>query len=95
MDNERLTRVEESAKQAHKRIDTLEKDIAENRELTIAVKELAVEVKYMREDMTQIDERVKSIEEKPNKRYEAITATIITCIVTGIVTYFLVKMGVR
>lgn len=92
-DNERLTRVEESTKQAHKRIDNLEKDIAENRELTTAVKELAVEVKYMREDMSQIDERVKIMEEKPAKRYENIVNQIIGIIVAGVVGYFIAKLG--
>lgn len=102
MDNERLVRVEESTKQAHKRIDTLNHELenTENKieniyELTMSVREIATEMKAMREDMAKIDNRVHAIEEKPTKRYDSIISTIIGCIVTGIVTYFLVKMGVK
>lgn len=102
MDNERLVRVEESVKQAHKRLDTLSHSLenTDNKieniyELTISVKEIATEMKAMREDVAKIDNRVHTIEEKPTKRYDSIISTIIGCIVTGIVTYFLVKMGVK
>ncbi len=93
--NERLIRTEESTKQAHKRIDTLEHKIENIYELTTLVKEIATEMKAMREDVNKIDNRVNAIEEKPQKRYESIIATIISCIVTAIVTYFLVKLGVK
>lgn len=102
MDNERLVRVEESVKQAHKRLDTLSHSLenTDNKieniyELTISVKEIATEMKAMREDVAKIDNRVHTIEEKPTKRYDSIISTIIGCIVTAIVTYFLVKMGVK
>ena len=101
MDNERLVRVEESTKQAHKRIDTLEHNLenTDNKieniyELTISVKEIATEMKAMREDMTKIDDRVKSIEEKPAKRYDAIVGQVISIIVAGIVGFFLAKFGI-
>ena len=100
MDNERLVRVEESSKQAHKRIDTLEHNLenTDNKieniyELTISVKEIATEMKAMREDMAKIDDRVKSIEEKPAKRYDAIVGQVISIIVSGIVGFFLAKFG--
>lgn len=100
MENERLVRVEESTKQAHKRIDKLEHKIenTDNKieniyELTISVKEIATEMKAMREDMTKIDDRVKSIEEKPAKRYDAIVGQVISIIVSGIVGFFLAKFG--
>lgn len=78
MENERLARVEESAKQAHKRIDTLENKVENIYELTTSVKELAIETKAMREDFNKMDERVKSIEEKPAKNWDKVISLIIT-----------------
>ena len=95
MENERLARVEESAKQAHKRLDSQERKIENIYELTNSVKEIATEMKAMREDVNKIDVRVNAIEEKPAKKYDNIIATVISCIVTAMVTYFLVKMGVK
>lgn len=100
MDNERLVRVEENTKQAHKRIDTLEhkQEATDNKieniyELTISVKEIATEMKAMREDMAKIDNRVHAIEEKPAKRYDAVVGQIISIIVAGVVGFFLAKFG--
>lgn len=100
MDNERLVRVEESSKQAHRRIDTLEHNLenTENKieniyELTISVKEIATEMKAMREDMAKIDNRVHAIEEKPAKRYDAVVGQVISIIVAGVVGFFLAKFG--
>ena len=100
MENERLVRVEESSKQAHRRIDTLEHNLenTENKieniyELTISVKEIATEMKAMREDMAKIDNRVHAIEEKPAKRYDAVVGQVISIIVAGVVGFFLAKFG--
>lgn len=68
---ERLTKVEQSAKSAHHRIDTLDK-------LTESVHIIATETKAMREDVNDITERVDEIEKKPNKRYET-TETLTAC----------------
>lgn len=100
MDNERLVRVEESSKQAHKRIDTLEHNIENTGnkieniyELTISVKEIATEMKAMREDMAKIDNRVHAIEDKPSKRYDTIVGQVISLIISAIVGFFLAKFG--
>ena len=60
----------QSVKSAHHRLDKLEDDIGEIKELTIAVKEIAMEMKAMREDQNKMNERLKIIEEKPIKDYE-------------------------
>lgn len=85
----------DSTKSAHKRLDALESKIENIYDLTVSVKEIALETKAMREDVNKIENRVNAIEEKPSKRYEGIVSNIISCIVTAVVTYFLVKMGVK
>ena len=94
-EKERIVKVEESTKQAHKRLDMMEHKFENMYDLTLSVKEIALEIRAMREDVNKIETRVNAIEEKPGKRYDSIITTIISCIVTAVVTFFLVKLGVK
>lgn len=55
---------------AEQKLDNITSEIKSNRELTIAVKEIATEMKYMREEQNKMNERLKAIEDKPLKEYE-------------------------
>lgn len=78
----RMTTCEQSTKQAHKRIDNLDK-------LTESVYSLATEVKLMREDTSEIKNRVDIIEQRPSKRYDLIVNTFITAVLSGTLGYIL------
>ena len=67
---QRLTKVEESAKSAHHRIDALESGQREIRDLALSVNTLASSVKQLCEDMTDVNGRVKRIEAKPGTNWE-------------------------
>lgn len=67
---ERLVETEQRSKSNSKRIDEVEAEVKENRELTVAVKEIATEMKHLREEQTDMNKRLKIIEEKPIKDYE-------------------------
>ena len=67
---QRLTKVEESAKSAHHRIDALESGQREIRDLALSVNTLASSVKQLCEDMTDVNGRVKLIEAKPGTNWE-------------------------
>ncbi len=75
-EKELLARVDESTKSAHKRIDRLESTIEDIRELTFGVKEIATEVKLMREDFQKLDDRVSSIEKEPANDFKEIKKQI-------------------
>lgn len=75
----------DSCKSAHHRLDKLENDIGEIKELTIAVKEIAMETRANREDVNKIDERLEIIEQKPSKNWDKIVTTIISTSVGAIV----------
>lgn len=66
----KIVAIEERSKSNTKRLDEVEEEIKENRELTIAVKEIATEMKHLREEQTDMNKRLKIIEEKPLKEYE-------------------------
>ena len=64
------TDIRERLAKAEQRLDNITSEIKSNRELTIAVKEIATEMKYMREEQNKMNERLKAIEDKPLKEYE-------------------------
>ncbi len=75
----------QSCKSAHHRIDKLESDIGEIKELTIAVKEIAMETKATREDVNDMNNRLKTVEQKPANNWDKIVTTAIGTIVGAIV----------
>lgn len=96
---ERLVETEQRSKSNTKRIDEIETEVKENRELTVAVKEIATEMKHLREDQTDMNKRLKIIEEKPVKEYEETKSKIkwqIIGFVLGIILMFLAfKLGLK
>lgn len=69
---------EQRSKSNSHRIDELENEQKNERDLIVSVKELATEVKHMREDVSKMDSRLTNIETKPAKRWEQIISLIIT-----------------
>lgn len=92
MDNtdiiERLTRAES-------KIDNAIADIKLNRELAISTKEIATELKYMREEQNKMNERLKKIEEKPLKDYEDTKDQVKKIVVAFLVGIILTALGLN
>lgn len=85
---EKVAHLEEREKSNTKRINEIEAEVKENRELTIAVKEIATEIKHIREEQNKMNERLKVIEEKPIKDYEETKKQVkgkVVSFITGIV----------
>lgn len=77
---EKIAHIEESVKSAHKRIDGIDT-------LTQSVYELASSIKAMQRDITDMSGRIKTIEEKPAKRWDLVVTTVITTIVGVLIGY--------
>lgn len=96
---ERIVETEQRSKSNTKRLDEVEAEVKENRELTVAVKEIATEMKHLREEQTDMNKRLKIIEEKPVKEYEETKSKIkwqIIGFVLGIGLMFLAfKLGLK
>ena len=95
MENERLARVEESNKSAHKRLDDHETKITDLSNVYIALTQVNGKVENVEKDVCEIKCDLKDIKEKPAKRWEDLIKTIITCLATAVAGYFLAKLGVR
>ena len=77
---QKLIETEQRSKSNMHRLDKMEDIIQNIYDLTSSVKEIATEMKAMREDVNKIDSRVIAIEEKPKKNWDTLISAIITII---------------
>ena len=82
---ERLTKLEFSTKSAHHRLDEVQ-------DIVNAIRDMAFEVKHMREELNSVIERMDAFEKQPLKRYNLIITTIITALSSGLIAFILSKI---
>ena len=82
---ERLTAVESSVKSAHHRIDNIE-------ELTQSVKSLAVETKYLKEDVSDVKDKIDVMAGRPSQILTVIITALITATVSGFVGFAITNL---
>lgn len=92
---ERLVETEQRSKSNTKRLDDHDKKIDDIHNLTVAVREIATEMKAMREDVNKIDKRVLAIEDKPSKRMDLIWGYIVSAIIGGLIGFVLLRLGLK
>ena len=97
MDNEEAARehqvVLDLARSNKKRIDKLEEEQKELRNLTKAVSRMVVEQKNMREDLVEMKGDVKQIKEKPAKRWDALAEKVLMLVIAAVVAWMLGQIG--
>ena len=89
----RLTEVEQRAKSNTKRLDEHDQEIKENNNLIGAIKELATEVKYMREDLNDTIERLNKLENKDGEKWEKFKWLLVAGLVTIVLGSLAVQVG--
>lgn len=82
---ERMTRVEADLKNEIKEREKLSDVIDE-------IRNIVLELRYMRTDMKKIDDKVNALEEQPAKRWESVVAAIIGAVAGGIGTTLIAKL---
>lgn len=90
---EKMVETEQRSKSNTKRLDEhdlkfkeINNKLEDTHELTYAIKEIATEVKLMREDVNKLDTRVGNIEKEPAQDYKDTKKTIrnqIICTIAG------------
>ncbi len=90
---ERIVETEQRSKSNTKRLDEhdikfkeINNKLEDTHELTYAIKEIATEVKLMREDVNKLDTRVGNIEKEPAQDYKDTKKAIrnqIICTIAG------------
>ena len=92
-DSNQVTRLEfevvkDDIKELHKVYDLVQRQI-------VATEKLALEIKYLREDQKVANERIKALEERPNKRYDNIVTQIISTIIALIIGAIAAIIGLK
>lgn len=87
----RFTKLEESSKSAHHRIDEIAQTQSEIRALALSVNSLACAVSRMQEGQEDISCRLREIELKPGRRWDQITLAILISVATLAVGYLVGK----
>lgn len=82
---ERVTKLETITEVNSKEIDKLNAKVDNITDLTIAVKEIATEVKIMREEVTKLTNRVDNIEKEPAEDYKEIKRNVLKQVITFVV----------
>lgn len=84
-----ITECEQRAKTNSRRLDDVEKHVDGMNDLIGTLHDLAMEVKYMRQDIDKLNSKVEVIENKPAKRWETIVTTALTVIVSAVIGFFI------
>ena len=91
----RLTEVEQRAKSNTNRLNEHDEILKSNSEMIGAIKELATEVKYMRGDLNETIERLNKLESKDGDKWEKFKWLIVAGLVTLILGYLAVSVGLK
>ena len=91
----RLTEVEATAQSNTKRLNEHDEILKSNTEMVGAIKELATEVKYMRGDLNETIERLNKLESKDGDKWEKFKWLIVAGLVTLILGYLAVSVGLK
>lgn len=89
----RLTGLEQRCKSNTHRLDDLEKRADENDKLVNAVCGLQKDMEYTKSDVSEIKKDVKTLTDKPAKRWDGVVEKIILVVVAAVVAFLLAKVG--
>ena len=78
----RLTEAEDRSKSNTKRLDEHDEAIKEQSELIVAIKGLAMETKYMREELNKTIKRLDKLENKNGDKWDKFKWLIVTAVVS-------------
>lgn len=90
----RLTEVEDRSKSNSHRLDDLAKRQDNFDELVGTVKTLVVREENVENDVKEIKSDVKSLTQKPGKRWDSLMDKIILTIAAAVIGFILAKLGI-
>jgi len=97
LDSEEIARehqlIFDLAKSNKRRIDNLEEEQKELRNLTQAVTQMVTEQKNMRDDLAEMKDDVKQIKEKPGRRWDSMAERVLNLITAAVVAWMLGQIG--
>ncbi len=91
----RITEVTDRSKSNTRRLDEHDEAIKENNNLIAAIKELAVEMKYMRAELNDTISRLDKLEGKESDKWERFKWLIVAGLVTIVLGYIAMSIGLK
>ena len=92
---ERLTRVEARCKSNSRRLDAVEEKQTQLNDMVTSMALIAQKQNTMEKDMGEIKKDLKTIADKPGKRWESVVEKAILAAVAILVTYIAVRLGLQ
>lgn len=92
---QKLSQLEDRAKSNTHRLNEHDEAIKEQNSLIAAIKELAVETKYMREDLNSTIKRLDKLESQDGEKWEKFKWLLVTGLVTIVLGYLAVQVGLK
>ncbi len=89
----KVQQVEDRSKTNAHRLDEVEKKLADNDEMLASIARLDQRQKDMDTDVKEIKTDVKALAGKPAKRWESVVDKVLMAVVTALVGYVLVRIG--
>ncbi len=90
-----LIKIDERSKSNKIRLDEVEAEIKENSSLVTAIRELAVETKYLREDVNESIRRLAKLESKDADKWDKFKWLIIASAVAVVIGYLAIQVGLK
>lgn len=91
----RLTEVEQRTKSNTHRLEEHDKKLDDITDLVLSVKELAMETKHLREDLNETIQRLSKLESKDADKWEKFKWLIVAGVVTIVLGYLAVSVGLN
>ena len=93
--NEFAKRIEDENTRQNHRISNLEDTVKQVQELTVSVREMAVNIGQMTKELSKQGERLEAIEKEPAQKWKQASWIAVSVIVTALVTLALARMGLQ
>lgn len=90
-----VTRTEERCKSNTHRLNEAEEKITETLSLVTAIKELAIETKYMREDLNATIKRLDKLETEDAGKWDKFKWAVLVAIIGIIIGYLATTLGLK
>ena len=84
-----IGRVNDENNRQNKRLDRLEEQGEKLTELIASVREIALSIKSMQEELTKQGTRLEKIEQEPADNWRGVVKTVVTVLLTAAITYLL------
>lgn len=91
---ERIGRSDDRMREFDRRLSKVEEFGEKLQSMAISLQGMVMTLQTMQKEQAEQGERLRKIEEEPADNWRKFTWTIFACFVTGVVGYFLAKIGV-